>query len=753
LPPNAIQTSLGHLPVTLTPLIGREREEAAVVYLLHQPEVRLLTLTGPAGVGKTRLAAQAALDLRPEFAEGVGFVALALVREPALVLPTIAYSLGLREGTKQALVELLASYLQDKELLLVLDNLEQVITAAPELTALLVRCPKVKALVTSRSSLHVRGEQELPVPPLALPDPAHLPPLDDIAQYAAVALFVQRVRAVKPTFALNQRNMTIVAKICARLDGLPLAIELAAARSRVLSPESLLARLEQRMSLLTSGAQDLPERQRTLQNAINWSYDLLDVSEQQLFRRLGVFAGGWTLEAVEPICSGHEITTMGPGPITPDLDLLAALVDKSLVVEQTSDSAARYRLLETIREYALQRLETSGEADVIRRRHAEYYLALAERAELKGVQQVYWMHRLGIEYDNFHAVLTWARDQHEIVFGLRLCWELWLFWYMRGYLSQGRQWLQNFLSELDNHSVVTEEQDEETALAILRGKALHAAGTLAYGMGDLKQAETLLEEALTLRRMTGDPTSGSTLNNLGLIAEAQSDYKRARTLYMENLVIDRELGNTGGTAVTLLNLGNSLAQLGKHVEALAAYEETLPLFREAGDIDGVALALNNCGEIASSRGDFELAERQLGEALQLARSMETPLTVALILDNLGEVARHRGEIAVARSYLAESLKLRRAAGDQVGIASCLEGFAALCASVDQLERAAELYGTAAKLREALGVSVSPLHRAKYNQQIAAVRAKLGAHPFTAAEHGGRKEPLEQTLASLETFTL
>src|SRR5262245_1471679 len=547
-PLKSLDSRSHNLPVQPTPLIGRERVSAAACALLRRAEVRLLTLTGPGGTGKTRLGLQVAADLLEDFEDGVFFVPLAAIRDSALVASSIARTLRLQERAGQVLLDSLKESLQDKQMLLVLDNFEQVVAAAPLVAELLAACPRLKCLVTSRVVLRLSGEHEFPVPPLELPDPRHLPAVETLSQYAAVALFIQRALAVKPDFQVDNANAPAVAEICVRLDGLPLAIELAAARLKLLPPQAILARLGRRLELLRGGARDVPDRHQTLRQAIAWSYDLLEAGEQALFRRLAVFARGCTLEAAGAVCHAGHDHAAGPGPSLEMLDGVASLVDKSLLRQQEQASGEpRFRMLETIREYGLECLTASGEEPGVRRAHADYYLALVEAAEpaLTGPEQATWLERLGAEHDNLRTALQWAEESGEAEIGLRLAGALCQFWLMHSHLREGQERLARLLG--------LAEAAPRTAA---RAKARTRAGHLADNLSDYEAAHTFFEESLAIRRVLGEKGGiAAALNDLGWVAWHRNDYPASRALSEESLAIWRELGDKAGIATSLHNLG------------------------------------------------------------------------------------------------------------------------------------------------------------------------------------------------------
>ncbi len=731
----SLDSQPNNLPAQPTPLIGREQEGAAVCGLLRREDVRLLTLTGPAGTGKTRLGLQVAADLIDDFADGAFFVPLAPISDPGLVTSTIAQTLGVREASGQPLLESLQDALRAKQMLLLLDNFEQVVAAALVVAELLIGCPRLKILVTSREVLHLRGEHEFPVPPLALPNLTRLPTSAPLSQYAAVALFIQCAVAVKPNFAVTNENAPAVAEICIRLDGLPLAIELAAARIRLLTPQAMLTRLNRRLALLTGGPRDLPARQQTLRNAIAWSYDLLEPTEQTVFHRLAVFAGGCSLEAAEAIIGGA-----GPVCEPEVLKTVAALVDKSLLrQEETTGGEPRFRMLETIREYALEQLEASGEAASLRQQHAAFYLALAEQAEpeLFGPQTAAWLDRLEQEHDNLRATLRWFVEHAEVEHALHLGAALGRFWRMHGHLTEGRERLLALLSATGAGSHRT----------VARAKVLLAAGWLARDQADYNTARTLLAESLALARELGDKHGIAwSLTILGVVARYQGDHAAARAQLEEGLTVARALGDKVCIAATVGNLGLVARDQGDYNAARHLLEQSLAAAREVGDSLGIAWPLTNLGLIAQYQGEYATAHALHTEALEVYRILGDRQNIAHSLNNLGLVATAQVDYATALLLFQESLYILSEVRDNRGIAFVLEGLACVAAGQHQPQRALRLAGAAGALREAIGATSPPSWQQMYAGYLEAVRQAVGAHDAAAASAAGRAMSLPQAIA-------
>ena len=658
-----------NLPLQATPLVGREREVDEVRRRLLRPEVRLLTLSGPGGIGKTRLALQAAAELLDEFQDGVFFVPLATVTDPQLVVSAVMGTLGVRETGDLSLIETLKRYLRDKQMVLVLDNFEQVLAAAPAVTELL-EAPRLKALTTSRTALKLYGEQEYAVPPLAVPDTVRLPELEALSHYEAVKLFIERAQAARADFSITNENAPAVAEICARLDGLPLAIELAAARVKLLPPRAMLGRLGRRLKLLRGGARDLPERQRTLRGAIEWSHTLLDEGEKTLFARMAIFSGGRTLGAIEAVCDAE-------GDLPADaFEGVSSLLDKSLLTqEEGPEGEPRFVMLETIHEFAREKLQESGEAGEIGRAHTRYFLAMAEEAEpeLTGAEQVPWMDRLEAEHDNLRAALSRSLEAGDAESALRIGGAVWRFWNVRGYLSEGRRWLESGLSvgEASPVGVRAGASLGLGYLALMQGAYTHAAeslqrslslyreakdrrgeayalcflGWIAADRYELDRAEGLLEESLALSRVAGTARDVSVaLNALAMLKVYRGEYERARAMQEECLRLAREAGDVQIIAVLTYNLGLTAAMTGEYEWAKAAYEEAQELFREVGDRDMAALANGRLGFLALSRDDPDRAEELCVEAIRELHERARIPGLDFALDVLAGVAAARAEI-------------------------------------------------------------------------------------------------------------
>jgi predicted ATPase/class 3 adenylate cyclase len=747
-----------NLPIQPTPLIGREKEVASLGQLLRRVDVRLVTLTGPGGTGKTRLALQVAAELSDLKWRGIYFVDLAPVSDSAQVIPTIASTLGLREERGRSPLECLKEEIDQNRVLLLLDNFEQVLDAAVQVSELLVACSQLKIMVTSRAVLRVRAEREFAVPTLRLPDSAQMPDLEALMQYEAIVLFLQRTQAVAPEFRLTDMNAPVVVEIVRRLDGLPLAIELAAARMKLLSPEALLARLNQPLQVLTSGARDVAARQHTLRNTIAWSYNLLDAQEQELFRRLSDFVGGCTLEAIEVV---NGVLGHATGLI---LDIVASLVDKSLLRrrEQGKGEEPRLAMLETIREYGLELLGASGEMKAVRKAHAVYFMELSERADLeRASDSPEWLDRLEQEHDNLRAAMHWSLEDMEGCkeIALRLGGALRTFWYSRGYLSEGLDFLERALVGSDEveepmraaalyaaarlYEVRGDYDRAEPflvqSLALYRelgnpariAYALHLQADIAWRRGILDMARSLAEESLAVFRELGDRGAiASLLLHLGALAADQGEYARARDLLEESLAINRELGDKGSIADSLFNLARANFFSGSELGAARVLlEESLSLFRQLSDKESIGYCLCLLGLLTLEQGDVTTARSLVEQSVALFKERRQAHGMALSTSAMAMVIAAQGDNAVARALYDAALTEARKAGDKLIIASGLEGLSRVLVALGEYERAVQLRAAAETLREAIGAPIPAVERPADEQAAKVAREWLGEEAF------------------------
>ncbi len=775
-----------NVPTFLTPLIGREQETAATCTLLQRSDIRLLTLFGPGGIGKTRLSLQIASEMRTAFTDGVCFVSLASLQDADQVMLMIARALEIPENDSTPL-EQVKDALQEKQILLILDNFEQIVRAASSLERLLTFCPKLKLLVTSRVALRVQSEQLFTVSPLALPDLQHLPSNEEtVAHYAAVALFVQRAQFHVPTFTVTKANAAALAEICVRLDGLPLAIELAAARVTLLPPKALLTRLSHRLQVLTKGSPTLPTRQQTLRSTIQWSYDLLNAREQQLFRCLAVFVGGCTVETVEALFAAldrnnHEGTLSV-------LDEVDSLLEKSLLrlpTQEEQEQEPRLHMLQTIREYALEALTANGELEHMSNAHANYYLHLAEEAEPKlvGAEQKLWLERLEQEYENILSALAWlferaqAEGAVQAEQALRLCGTLYRFWWTRGYLREGVLFLERALNIRTGvtasvqakvlyayamhifllEGVARAETACAESLALYRSVSettgiatcLFLQGRLARNQCHYTSARNLLEEAVALfRKLNNTRQTSLCLSELALVLVPLCEYEQARMLLQESLVLAKAAGDTSLMAWAQYYLAlipflsqTDLSQVQPQVE------ESMALYRATGDVWHVAYGLNLLGELYLVRGDVAMARTFFEESMIAFKEMGSRVDIAEFQIGLARVLTVQGELESAHSLYQQSLTALLEIGDKEPLPACLEGLAMIALRQDDLQQAARLWARAEALRQTFGTPVPLIYRVTYEKEISSVRTQLGDENFILVSAEGRIKPLEGVSAT------
>jgi predicted ATPase len=691
-----------NLPYQHVPLIGRDEELNTVRRLLLHEGADLLTITGPGGIGKTRLALQVAANSLKDFEDGVFFVSLASIINPDLVAATITQALGLKIGESQPGSELLKHHLQDKHLLLVLDNFEQVTSAAPLVGELLAAAPNLKVLVTSRAILHLYGEHEFNVPPLAVPDLNNVPSPETLAGFPAVALFVSRAQAVKFDFKLTNDNARVVAEICVRLEGIPLALELAAARVKLFEPGALLAELSHRLALSMQKSADLSPRHQTLRNAVAWSYQLLDPQEKSLFAQLGVFSGGCTLEAARAVWADDEVSEV------PMLEGLASLVDKSMLQHKRRDNGEpRFVMLEVLREYALEELDSAGQREHVQRRHANYYLDLVETVE-PGPEEPdlpTWMKQLEEEHDNIRAALTWALEKNEVDVALHIAGAVWKLWQIHGHVEEGMKWMQIILSRSGGQ------------ISTARAKVLWGAGWLGMVTGNLSQSRKYFEEGAAISRQLNDRRYlGLALHGIGAVARGQGDFSSSRAAFDESLPLFQSLGNAEDIAWTFEHLGATAIEQGDFEQAISYLSQALVRFQALRQHWACAEALTFLGHAALQQHNYVLAQTRYEEALKIYQELEDLPNVATMNSYVGATLFGRGDYQQAVGLYKASLLLARDFKDYWGVTWGVERLAEVAEKLGQLDRAVRLWGAAESLRKVSGVSWHPGFHSYYTEQ-------------------------------------
>jgi predicted ATPase len=740
-PSRHLAPRLNILPSQATAFIGREREVTAVRELLLRDDVRVVTLTGPGGIGKTRLALQVATAVTERFDGGICFITLAAVSDPSLIPSIIAQGLGIKETGRPVSIQSLKEYLQDlrSDLLLFFDNFEHMLAAAPVVAELITAAPKLHVLVTSRAPLHIYGEYEFPVPTLALPDFQTGTSREILSRNPTIALFMARAVAAKPNFELTEENAQAVAIICTRLDGLPLAIELAAARIKLLSPSAMQSRLESSLQLLTGGAKDLPMRQQTLRGTMDWSYDLLSPAEQALFRRISIFVGGCTLEGVEAVCNTKQDLEVGV------LDGVESLVNNSLV-QQIEQSAGepRFMLLDTVREYGLERLAASGEEAAIKRAHAAYCLVLAEEcaAQAADPARTEWISLLEVEHNNCRAALDWLTRSGNAEWGLRLGAALFQFWETREHLTEGRDRLEKLL-----------KLEGAAARSNSRVRVLFAAGVLATAQSDQRVAYTLFEESLQIARELHDTRGvGIALNALAVNARNDGEHSTAKSLFEESLSVWRDLNDRAMVARALSNVASVVKSQRNYALAQSLHEEARVIFAELGDSSCMAWSLNYQGDVAQEQGENSVARELYEQSLSIFRKLGDKWGVAGCLVDLGNLTRDQGDEKKSRLYYAESMKLFQELGQKRGMARLLDCLACSAALQSQPERALRLAGSAAAMRRVLGAPLPMAEQTRLEKTLDSARQSISPAEAAAAWMDGWTMAMDKAIQEALTFS-